>query len=308
MLSFFTPPVIGIEIASTVLRLGVICRNGSGPSLQAARTIDIPAGTVNETYAPPAIADPEQFTELLRAGLGGFAPSGTKRVGLSLPDAMFRIQILEFDDLPKAEPDRERLIRWRLEKSGAFDISGTALRFQVQQRSDRGYTVLAAVAKQGLIASFEEILSGLGFEVWIILPASFAALNFYAAYLAGKSGMYALVLLSGGSYSTIIVEGGMPRFYRFREIKAAGRDEILARLVRELNDSLHFYMHRDRQQLSEVGHLFVAGDPGMIDGLSDALRSRTTLEIERLSPRSVISSLNNDQELLAAALGAGGLR
>ena len=299
---------IGVDVTSTAVRFGVIGRQGNGPAVHAARTINLPTGVLTESFGTSAIAGRDELSAALRSGLEESSSWKTSRIGLSLPDAMFRIQILEFDELPRSAPDREKLIRWRLEKGAAFDMSDTMLRFQVHARPERGNVVLAAVAKQELIVSFEELLSGLGFEVWNIIPASFSVLNFYASYLHARSSTYAFARLSGGSYSTIIVDSGVPRFYRYREIKAAVRDEVVGRLVRELDDSLHFYMHRDRHQPSEVGHLFVAGEPGVIDSLSDALKSGTSMEIERLLPRSVVPSLEDEQGMLVAAFGAGGMQ
>lgn len=303
MQRFFAPLSIGIEITAAVVRLGVVGWNNGKPAIHASRTIDLPDGVVTEVFALQAISDAEQLAGFLRSGLREFSPFGTNRIGLSLPDAMFRIQTLEFEELPSAAPDREKLIRWRLEKGSAFDMSGTALRFQARERPEGGHLVLAAVAKREMLASLEDALSGSGFEVWTISPSSFTVLNFYAPHLAGR-GTYALARLSGGSYSTLIVDNGMPRFYRYREIKASAREEIVGRLVRELDDSLHFYTHRDREQRSEVGHLYVAGEQSVTEGLAEAFKSGTTLEIELLSAGTVLPFLEREQVMMDAVIGA----
>jgi len=80
------------------------------------------------------------------------------------------------------------------------------------------------------------------------------------------------------------------------------------RLIRELDDSLHFYLHMDRQQQSEVGHLYLAGEPSVVDSLSESLKSETTLEVETLMPAVVLTSGKEAAAYLAAAFGAGGIQ
>lgn len=302
MLRFFTPSVIGVEISSGYLRIGSISRNGEVAA--TSLSMQLPERLVSESYSSEPVADTGQLTDILRSAMKGHSLFKRRRIGLSLPDGMFRLQVLEFDDLPETTADRERLIRWRLEKSSAFDITDTVLRFNVWKLPTRGHAVLTAFAKKDLLDTFESMFSELGFEIWSITPSTFAILNFYAPYMTTKSYLYALVLLSAGSYSTIIIDDQIPRFYRYREIKTAGQ-EVVVRLTRELDDSLHFFAHKDRDGASEVGHLYVAGESGIVERLTDALKNRTTMEIERLSPRLFMPSLNDSQESLAAAFGAG---
>ncbi len=131
---------------------------------------------VSEAYASPNIKDFYHLNAVLRECLAD-APSGIRRAALSLPDGVFRVQTMEFEELPGTAEDRERLIRWRLEKGAAFDIAETALRYQILGRQDKGFTLLSCVAKQAVIAQYESLLIGLGLEPWTIGPSSFHALE-----------------------------------------------------------------------------------------------------------------------------------
>ena len=210
---------------------------------------------------------------------------------MSLPDGIFRVQTIEFDELPANARDRDRLVRWRLEKGAAFDTANTLLRYQMLPRQDKGYSVLACVAKQEIIAQYEDLLAGLGLEPWTVVPSSFNALNLYAPYLAamGIPG-YAQVWIAEGSYTTIIRERGGPRFYRYKEIKAGIPQDVTGRLIRELDDTIHFYLHMDRQQQSEVGHLYLSGESALIAPLSESLKNETSLKIETLVPSFVLAA------------------
>ncbi len=307
MQRFFTEIDLGIEITAKSLRLGSLNSKGGAISLSASKTVPLPAGMVNETFASQNIKDFEGLTSLLRSSLKESTTVPIRRAGLSLPDGIFRVQTLEFDELPANNRDRDRLVRWRLEKGAAFDTANTLLRYQILPRQDRGCSVLACVAKQEVISQYEDLLAGLSFEPWAVVPSSFNAMNFYAPYLAAKNiPGYALAWVAEGSYTTIIMERGGPRFYRYREIKAGAPEDVTGRLVRELEDSIHFYLHMDRQQLSEVDHLYLSGEPALIASLSESLKNETTLKIETLVPSFVLAPGTEVDPALAAAFGAGG--
>jgi Tfp pilus assembly PilM family ATPase len=262
---------------------------------------------VNETFASRNIKDHEGLASLLRSSLKDSTTLPIRRAGLSLPDGIFRVQTLEFDELPANNSDRDRLVRWRLEKGAAFDTANTLLRYQVLPGQDRGCSVLACVAKQEVISQYEDLLAGLSFEPWAVVPSSFNALNFYAPYFAAKNiPGYALAWVAEGSYTTIIVERGGPRFYRYKEIKAGAPEDVIGRLIRELDDSIHFYLHMDRQQQAEVANLYLSGEPALVASLSESLKNETTLKIETLVPSFVLVAGAEADPALAAAFGAGG--
>lgn len=75
--------------------------------------------------------------------------------------------------------------------------------------------------------------------------------------------------------------------------------------MREIDDSLHFFAHMDRSQQSVVHDLYLTGESVVSIGLAEELRTMTSLNVEVLSPATVIASAENIGPELAAALGAG---
>jgi Tfp pilus assembly PilM family ATPase len=270
----------------------------------------LPAGLVAENYASLNVRDAGELAALLRECLAG-APSYAKRTALSLPDGVFRVQTLEFDQLPANARERERLIRWRLEKAAAFDISETVLRYEVLGQRERGFTVLACLAKRAVIEQYEAVLSGLGLEPWTVGLSSFHILNFYAPVLVRKSPVFALAHLTEDSFTTIVAEAGGARFYRYKEVKRTGAADLKARLMREIEDSLHFYTHMDRSQTAEVKHLYLSGESDLPYALAEGLSTATSLSVEVLSPADVCAPACAPENASAwlvsmgPALGAG---
>jgi len=297
-------PRLGIEITATEVRVAVLSGYGANLSVLSTKTVDIPEGVVSEGYASPNVFDMSLLSAALREGLDG-VPSGIRRAGLSLSDSAFRVQTIEFDELPGKDEDRQRLVRWRLEKGAAFDISDTVLRYQVLGRQSKGFTVLSCVAKQSVIAQYESLFIELGLEPWAVGPSSFYAFNLYSSYLTKKSAVSALTHLSKDSFVTIIREPNGVRFYRYKDVKRGSAEDSRDKLTREIEDSLHFFAHMDRLQQSEVRDLYLTGEPDMSVALAETLRTVTSLNVEVLSPAVAARSDGNIGPEMTAALGAG---
>jgi Tfp pilus assembly PilM family ATPase len=309
MLRFFSKPCIGIEITSRAARLGVL--SGIDPSAEVLATATVPLApaAVGEHFGQPNIHDPEGLASAIRAGFPHLSGLKNRRIGLSLADGIFRVQNLDFDELPAGRQERERLLRWRIEKGAAFDAADTMIRYQVFPRAGKGFSVLVCVAKTDVVAQYEDLVGRLGLEVWHIGPSSFNALNFYApAATARNIENYAFAWITESSYSTIIMERGDLRFYRYREIKGGTGENSTGRIMRELDDSLHFYTHRDRLQSTEIVHLALAGDSLAVPALAEELKEGTTLDIEVLLPSAVLQRAGDAAGAMAPAFGAGGLR
>jgi Tfp pilus assembly PilM family ATPase len=297
-------PHLGIEITGKSIRVASVSGRRENLSVLYTKSVDLPAGMVNETYASPNIEDFYHVNSVLRDCLND-APSGIRRAALSLPDGIFRVQTFEFDTLPSKGSDRERLIRWRLEKGAAFDMTDTVFRYQVLGRQNKRFTVLACVAKQAVIAQYESLLIEMGFELWAIGPSSFHALNFYSSYIANKSAVSAFAYLAADTFATIIVEAGGVTFYRYKDVKRGSVEEIRGRLMSGIDDSLHFYTHMDRVQQSDIQNLYLTGESIVSEGLAEGMRNMTALNVEMLSPAIAALSAQNVAPEMASALGAG---
>jgi Tfp pilus assembly PilM family ATPase len=303
-------PCLGIEITSSAVRLAAITGRGADLSVLHAGTAELPPGTVTAGYATPNILDAKALADALRECLPG-SGRPLRRAALSLPDGVFRVQTLDFDQLPAKSSDRARFIRWRIEKAAAFDLADTVLRYQVLRRPEKGFTVLACLAKQAVLSQYESALRDLGLEPWSIGLSSFHILNFYSPVLAGKSPVFALAHLADDSFSTMVTEAGWTRFYRYKEMKRGSAGELKARYMREIEDSLHFYTHMDRTQISEVQHLYLAGESTLPYELAEGLGAATSLSVEVLSPADVAipgsrgGAPSGWLAAMAAALGAG---
>lgn len=301
---FSSVPGIGIEITSKTVRLAALAVK-SGSASFISHSALLPDDAVAEVFSPFSIKDPNALASTLQSCLQKVSKLKSRRVGIALPDSLFRVQTFDFDELPSGNSDRERLIRWRFEKCAAFDVSDTALRYQIMQRHN-GASVFACIAKNDVITFYEKMIKDAEYEPWSIAPASFHALNFYSPIISPQnSGASAFAWFSEKFYATIVLEVGQPQFYRFREIKSASSDAV-DRIAREIEDSLHFYTHKDRVRPSQISRLYLAGENGLVDSIADTLRDALLLNVDVLIPAAVVPSRDDILPAFAPALGAGG--
>lgn len=307
MQRFFTKTAVGLDISTRSVMLAAMTRKKESLSLIDSGIRPLAPGVVVDGYGVPNVVDRESLSSVVHAVLRDSACRNARRAAVSLPDSLFRVQMVELDELPEGRRDRERLIRWRLEKAAVFNVAGTVLRYQIAPREERGYSVLACVVKHDVVAQIEDILEEQGLETWIAAPASFHVMNLYAPTIADRGiDAYALVWMLESAYAALIVERGGVRFYRYRDIKAAAEGDAARRLVRELDDTLHFYAHMDRGQRSEIGRVFLAGVHPDVGRIAEGLRSATSFDVDVLTLSDELSGLEGVADALTPVIGAGG--
>lgn len=306
-------PRLGLDILSSEMRLAVIAGKGGDAAVVSHATAQLPAGVLNESYGTMNITDPAGFSGVLKDLVRRAAPRNAVRTAVSLPDALFRLQTFEFDDLPAGASERERLIRWRFEKLAAFDTADTVLRYQVLPREGKSVLLLSCFAKREVVRQYEDLLAGLGLEPWHIGPSSLSLLHFYFPVMSRRSSAYALAAVSRNAFASLVIEQGGVRFYRYKEVRGGRPEDVRDRLIRELDDSLHFYMHAGRSQDSAIDRLYLSGDRETVEMIVPSLTNSISLPVEVLTPSDVLPSLGNGgrsgdhPESMASALGAGGM-
>lgn len=308
MLGFFEKkPVLALGITARAVRAAVLSGQGAQSSVLALQTADLPAGVVEEEYSAPNILDFRALFDKLGDCIAPLARYGASRAALSLPDGVFRTRILEFDELPPKAADRERLLRWRLEKAAAFDTAGTVLRYRVHWREGRAYALLACAAKANVVAQYEALLTDLGIQPWSIGPASFHALDHYASLLPEQPRTFAFAYITDDAVTAMVADREHIFFYRWKEVRRIAAEDSRLRLIRELSDSIHFYTHLDRGQQSGTDRLFLAGTAAALDAVAEGVRSSLSMDVAVLPP--VVGAAGGEAAepaAYAALLGAGG--
>ena len=210
-------PGLGLEITSSALRLATVSVGSAGTTVIAVNTVDLPAGMVGENYSSPNISDHQGFSALLRESLDTTVPGKIRRTAVSLPDGIFRVRALDFDELPSRAADRERLIRWRLEKAATFDLAGAVLQYQIGRRQTGASRCLPA-QRSGTSLRNTRPFS----PIWDWSPGLWAFPRFIRSIFTTRRFLRCGDGCRGrarDSFTVVVMEQGQPRFHRFKELK-----------------------------------------------------------------------------------------
>jgi type IV pilus assembly protein PilM len=161
--------------------------------------------------------------QAFRDALARVVPEAGKRnaVALVIPDYAARMAILDFEDFPPREEDRNALIRFRLRKSVPFHIEEAQLAYSIQLQEARRVEVFAVAIARPILMEYEALFTDLGFRVGLVTPSCVAAMPLVAD---GHAGLTLLAKLAGTVLSMLLIEQGRVRLVRCLDLAAGEGD------------------------------------------------------------------------------------
>jgi type IV pilus assembly protein PilM len=216
---------------------------------------------------------PESVTEAVRFALGQVNPRG-RAVTLVVPDSAVRVFMLDFDTLPANAAEAYTVLRFRLRKMLPFDVEHAGLSYQVLTQNKNEVKVLVAVAPGAILAEYESVVRGAGYEPGAVLPSSLAA-------LAAIDSMGAVLManLTGQYLTTAIANGSDLLLYRTQDLPE-NPDLRLAEIRRGISVAAAFY---EDKLGARAGTLHFAGS--YESGTFSALLGDPQMKVERLVER-----------------------
>lgn len=271
--------------------MGILKKNNPGIYAGRNRTALVEAFQTGEGWEVKRLLGSGQSVEAGQIkDLLGSSGLRSGRASISIPDALVKAAILEFDELPGKD-----------EAAGIIKLKAAGILNASPSESTVGYHVLssgkqakvfALLAKKQIMEDYEESISSAGFEVGRISPHSLNLLNLYSKELPG-SGAFSVIFKIEGSLTVIAVKDGVLDFYRNRIIEGDGT-------AREINSSLLAY--RGKNPEAQIRKAFVFDDTG---GLNEIVRN-LGMEAEAVSPKikSGVSLDGVNPLYISAAIGS----
>jgi type IV pilus assembly protein PilM len=169
------PPGLGIDLRSDEISLVRLSDKRRPLEIDLSFVTPLPSGLLRFHMLEPNILDVDGFSKavesaILRAGLGG-----RKRIALSLPDPMVRIAVMELPDPPRSSAELVELLKFRMKKSLPFDVERARVAFERLPGAEP--TFLTGVMHEAVVSQYEDVFTGLGFHVGLVLPASVSLLQ-----------------------------------------------------------------------------------------------------------------------------------
>lgn len=179
----------------------------------------------------PNLLKPQFYREALSQISGPAASSragktsgnGLKRAttGLVIPDYAVRMAILDFEEFPAGEEERNALIRFRLRKSVPFHIDEAQVSYSIQLNEPKRIEVLAVAIARPILDEYEGLFADAGYRVGLVTPSSIAALPLWTG---PEPGLRLVAKSAGSILSVLLLEQGRVRLVRCLDL-ASGEGE-----------------------------------------------------------------------------------
>lgn len=242
-------PDVAVEIASGRVSAAslewrggqpVVARHASEPLPDAAL---VPSLTASNAHDRPAVLD--ALSRLLEQ------MGRPRRIGLIVPDAVARVSLVSFEQVPSKAQDLDQLVRWQVRKSAPFAIEDSQVSYVPGRRTESGQEFIVTLAKRDVIAEYEMLCAEAGAHAGLV---DLATLNVINAVLAGSGAPSAdwLLVNIAADYTTIALLRG-PNLIFFRN-RATDADGTLADLVHQ---SAMYY--EDRLEGAGFSRVILAG-------------------------------------------------
>jgi type IV pilus assembly protein PilM len=179
----------------------------------------LPERGLTPSPSAPNISSADEYREVLRR-LAGTAHTRRSTAALVIPDYAVRMTILDFQEFPPGEPERDALLRFRLRKSVPFHIEEAQVSYSAQVAEPGRLELLAVAIARPILSEYEEIFTAAGFRVGLVTPSSLAALPLIArsaAELPGGRNAGGLTLaakLAGSVITVLLLQGEKVRVVR----------------------------------------------------------------------------------------------
>ncbi|MGI8960353.1 MAG: hypothetical protein ACR2IV_11450 [Bryobacteraceae bacterium] len=155
------------------------------------------------------------------AGRG--APAKQAPTGLVIPDYAVRMAILDFEEFPAGQDERNALIRFRLRKSVPFHIEEAQVAYSVQVHEPKRIEVLAIAIAGPILNEYETLFTSAGYRVGLVTPSSIAALPLCAG---PEPGLRVVAKVAGSTLSVLLLEQGRVRLVRCLDLASGEGEEV----------------------------------------------------------------------------------
>jgi len=294
------PPDAAIEIAARHVAAAAVARRGGQTVISAYAVEPLPEGAVAPSLTAQNIRD--------RALVGGAVARALdsigrpKRVGLVVPDAVAKVSLVRFEQVPARAQDLTQLIRWQVRKAAPFPLEDAQVSFTEAGVVSGGREFLVAVAKREVVAEYEGLIASAGAHAGVVDLSTFNVVN--AVLMSSDvppASDWLLVNVDASDLASIAILRG-PQIIFFRT-RGAETDGTLADLVHQ---TAMYY--EDRLQGGGFARAVICGSSN--DEVRRSLEQRLSLAVENVDIRvaaALTDRITVAPELLDALAPLAGL-
>ena len=210
-----------------------------------------------------------------------------RRIGLVVPDAIARVSLVRFEQVPARSTDLGQLVRWQVRKSAPFSIEDAQVTYVPGLRYSDGQEFVVSLARRDIVEEYEGLCAEAGCHAGLVDLATFNVINAVLAGSTPPATDWLLVNVAADSASIALLRGPHLIFFRNRVSDTEG---TLADLVHQ---TAMYY--EDRLQGAGLARVVLAGAAasaarlGDLDQVRRSLADRLAAPVETVDPRAAAS-------------------
>lgn len=213
MSNSFPPDILVFDIDSIIAAR--FDRGRTYPQLVGARQFRLDTGTFVPGPVTPILDRRDSLLETARR-IAADSSKGRK-ISVLLPDAWFRINILEFPSLPDNGSEAAEMIRWSLKRTLPIKPEEMRLGYEILQKTPLT-KVLAVAALEKTLAEIEVVFFEAGLEIVLIEPEGINLWNAVAVRETATNNDRIFFYVRKTDFTTILFRGNAPLFIRSRNL------------------------------------------------------------------------------------------
>jgi Tfp pilus assembly PilM family ATPase len=246
------PPSVAVEIAPSRVTAVAVSGTGADVRLGAWTVEPLPEGSVVPSLTASNIARPAEVAAAVGAAFERLGQR-PKRVALAIPDAVAKVTLVRFKDVPSRLADLEELVRFQIRKAAPFRLEDSQVSFAFGDRSSEGQEFVVVQARRDIVAEYEQACQGAGATAGAVDLSTFGLAQCALRTTAGLTGDWLLIHGTGDGATIAIYRGRHPVFFRRR---GADGDAHLGELVHQ---TAMYY--QDRLAGGGFGRVLAGGVP-----------------------------------------------
>ena len=196
------------------------------------------------------IEDKDTFQSIVKRALEKLGDERANRISLVLPDNVSRLFVLDFDDVPSKESERQKLFRHRVRKVLPFDPETSVLSYNWIKSDGRKQVFLVGFMYRPVVRQYEEYLGEIGLHCGLIDTRSNNLLNLYKLD-SEQSNEARLFILLDFDYMTAMLENNNELLlYRGKGLPKSGRAAFVKREI--LLSIMYWFDHLGGEEIPGV--------------------------------------------------------
>lgn len=270
-----------------------VARGRTAPQLQRARSFRLPEGTFAPSVVTPSLANEAALAEALRRLK--LEAGKIDQVSLLIPDAWFRMNIVELPSLPEKSAEAKQVVNWSLKRTLPIEPESLRVAYDVLSKTPTGgVKVFILSAVDATLAAIERVFTAAGLEVVLIEPIGLNVWNAVTVREQATTRDRLFLYVRDTDFTTAVFRGAQPMFIRSRNFSG---DRTLQQEIRLSASYL-----RDMLQ-GGLETCWLAGNALAAD-VADVVTSEFNAPVRRVELRQLVSELPPDVGTFETELAA----